>query len=84
MTIDYPCPGCGFLVFNEPIGSFAICPICGWEDDLIQAEDSFYQGGANGISLADHRQEVLRKYPVSVREHAGFRRDPTWVVSVSE
>jgi hypothetical protein len=25
---QYPCPCCGFLVFDEEPGSFSICPIC--------------------------------------------------------
>ena len=32
----YPCPCCGYLVFDEGPGSYAICPVCGWEDDLSQ------------------------------------------------
>ena len=31
-----PCPCCGYLVFDEPVGSFDICPICDWEDDDVQ------------------------------------------------
>ena len=34
--IKYPCPGCGYLVFDEPPGSYEICPICFGEDDLAQ------------------------------------------------
>jgi rubrerythrin len=34
--MKYPCPGCGYLVFDEPPGSYEICPICFWEDDLAQ------------------------------------------------
>ncbi|MEU0987837.1 CPCC family cysteine-rich protein [Streptomyces sp. NPDC005953] len=32
----YPCPCCGRLVHQSPPGSFQICPVCGWEDDLVQ------------------------------------------------
>jgi len=35
-NVDYPCPCCGYLVFTEPPGSFEICPICFWEDDVSQ------------------------------------------------
>ncbi len=33
---NYPCPCCGYLVFTEPPGSYTICPICFWEDDISQ------------------------------------------------
>jgi len=84
MVPEYPCPACGFLVFGEPPGSFAICPVCSWEDDNAQFADPLYQGGANGISLAEHRRGALSRFPPSVREHGGFRRDPGWLATVAE
>ena len=79
MNPDFPCPGCGFLVYDEtPGGSFATCPVCSWEDDDVQSADPFYQGGANDICLADHQQDVLTRFPVSLREHGGYGRDPQW------
>lgn len=38
-----------------PDGSYDICPVCFWEDDLIQLEDSQYAGGANHVSLEQAR-----------------------------
>jgi hypothetical protein len=32
----YPCPCCGYLMFYEGPGSYDICKICFWEDDLSQ------------------------------------------------
>ena len=33
----YACPCCGFLTLDEaPPGTFAICPVCFWEDDDVQ------------------------------------------------
>jgi hypothetical protein len=78
MSPDYPCLGCGFLVFHEPPGSYVICPVCGWEDDGVQAADPFYQGGANGISLADHQQIALARFPMPIVQHGQFQRDPQW------
>jgi hypothetical protein len=78
MTAGFPCRGCGFLVLDGPPGTFAICPVCGWEDDNVQAADPSYQGGANGVSLSDHRRDVLRRLPAAIREYRGFRRDPGW------
>lgn len=48
----YPCPCCGRLVFGEPPGSYAICPICFWEDDIYQLRFPT-MGGANRVSLVD-------------------------------
>jgi uncharacterized Zn finger protein (UPF0148 family) len=84
MSTRYACPGCGFQVFNEPPGSFAICPVCGWEDDNVQSADPHYHGGANGVSLAEHQREALHKYPLSVREHNGFRRDSLWLAAATK
>ena len=49
-----PCVCCGHLTFSADSwpGSFNLCPVCFWEDDLTQLEEPFYEGGANTISLA--------------------------------
>lgn len=48
--MKYPCPCCGYLVFEEPPGSYDICPICFWEDDIVQLR--FPEAtGANRVSL---------------------------------
>jgi hypothetical protein len=33
--MKYTCPCCGHKTFNEPPGSFDICPICYWQDDIM-------------------------------------------------
>jgi hypothetical protein len=53
MTTLYPCPCCGFLTFEEPSGSYDICPICFWEDDLVQLAFPDMAGGANKCSLIE-------------------------------
>ncbi|MET8796768.1 CPCC family cysteine-rich protein [Nocardia sp. NPDC004568] len=53
MSSDYPCPCCGHRVFDEAPGSYEICPICFWEDDLIQLRWPTFAGGANSVSLVD-------------------------------
>jgi len=73
-----PCPVCGFLVFSGPPGSYAICPVCDWEDDHVQLAHPLLQGGANRRSLAECQIAILKKIPVSVREHIGFKRDELW------
>lgn len=41
----YPCPICATKCLPEPIGSYYICPTCGWEDDDVSHMDP------DGISI---------------------------------
>jgi hypothetical protein len=53
----YPCPCCDDLTLQEPPpGTFAICRVCGWEDDRVQFRDPDYRGGANRVSLREARE----------------------------
>jgi Cysteine-rich CPCC len=56
----YPCPCCGYIVFSEQPGSYAICPICFWEDDGWQLSDFFDEDGANSLPLYKSQQNYLR------------------------
>ncbi len=49
----FPCPCCGYVVFPEEPGSYDICPICFWEDDIVQLRFPKAGGGPNGVSLLD-------------------------------
>jgi Cysteine-rich CPCC len=72
----YPCPCCDFLTLVEPpTGTFAICPVCRWEDDNVQFEQIDYEGGANKVSLREAR-ENFRLYAVSDRRRRSRVRDP--------
>jgi hypothetical protein len=51
MSDRYPCPCCGHVVFDEPPGSYAICPVCFWVDDPVQLRWPDWAGGANKPSL---------------------------------
>ena len=55
----YPCPCCGFLVFQEEPGSYDICPICFWEDDLSQLRFP-KTTGANHVSLIEGQANYAR------------------------
>lgn len=48
----YPCPCCGYLVFDEAPGSFDICPICYWEDEAMQLRYP-HERGANRVTLVE-------------------------------
>ena len=45
----YPCPCCGYLTFPR-FGSYDVCPICNWEDDIAQLRFPDVVG-ANRVSL---------------------------------
>ena len=65
---DYlECPVCGKYYFTEE-NSFDICPICGWENDGVQADDHNYAGGANSLSVNEARIEFFLLGKKNVRE----------------
>ena len=55
----YTCPVCGKYEF-EYAGNFDICPVCGWEDDLVQLDEPDEEGGANNMSLNQARRAYAR------------------------
>jgi len=74
----YPCPCCGFETFSEPPGSYEICVVCGWEDDLVQLMHPSMGGGANRKSLLEAQAGSLLAHPVEVQVQAGFKRAGKW------
>jgi hypothetical protein len=70
----YPCPCCGYLVFDEEPGSYDICEVCGWEDDLSQLRFATVGGGANQADLVASQQ----KFIAATRAEPNRRRDPEW------
>jgi hypothetical protein len=50
---SYPCPCCGHLTLGEPPGSYEGCPVCFWEDDVVQLRWPTWAGGANKPALID-------------------------------
>ena len=80
----YPCPCCGFLIFSEPPGSYDICEICFWEDDISQLRFP-RMGGANRVSLIDGQRNFAKLGASEVRMVSHVRRprpvderDPEW------
>jgi hypothetical protein len=60
MAKEYPCPCCGRLVFEQPPGNWEICPICFWEDDIMQLGYPMKGRGANKFSLFESQREFAR------------------------
>ena len=52
------CPCCNEGTINS---QYDICLVCGWEDDIVQNEDENFSGGANKMSLIEHRQNFLEQ-----------------------
>jgi Cysteine-rich CPCC len=60
-TPQFPCHCCGFLTQSDPAtGSYEICPVCFWADDLVQNEDPEYVGGSNKVSLNAARENYVQ------------------------
>jgi hypothetical protein len=54
------CPCCGYKTMDTPpSGSYDICPVCFWEDDLVQFKNPNHTGGANFISLKQGQQNFI-------------------------
>ena len=78
--MKYTCPCCGFIVFNEPPGSYEICEVCGWEDDAVQLTNPCSGGGANGESLAESQYNFQSTPEDDLGEilAEGIKRDLKW------
>lgn len=51
------CPCCGYRTLGDlSPGSYEICPVCFWEDDLPQFETPDLSGGANRVSLTEAKR----------------------------
>ena len=75
MKSRHPCPCCGFLTLDEqPPGTFAICGVCWWEDDNVQACDPDNDGGANAVSLHQARENFRRFGAVEARFISNVRK----------
>ncbi len=73
------CPSCGFKTIGDSnYGSYAICPVCDWEDDPVQLANPTSAGGANKISLAESQENIMADYPLNVNQVKGFERDTGW------
>jgi hypothetical protein len=76
MPAPYPCPCCGHLVFAEPPGSYDICKVCFWEDDIVMLRWPTAGGGANHASLVE-AQGNYAEFGAAERRVQGFVRPAT-------
>jgi hypothetical protein len=75
-TNRFECPCCGYLTLDEkPPGTFAICPVCYWEDDFLQFENPDLMGGANHESL-NQAKENYRLFGATSKDSLQFVRKP--------
>lgn len=75
MTRTYPCRCCGFLTLSDP-GGYEICPVCFWEDDPVQNEDSGFTGGANRVALDEARRNFV-EFGASELDALKYVRSPS-------
>jgi hypothetical protein len=60
VNVKYPCVCCGHLTLDEAPGSHQICPVCFWEDDIVQLRWPDWAGGANQPCLIEAQQNFQR------------------------
>jgi len=73
--MKYPCPSCGYSVFDEAPGSHEICPVCNWENDASMLRFPSVGGGANGESLIN-AQKNFDKHKASEEQYKNNVRRP--------
>lgn len=61
-VLTFKCPVCGKYTFQSGLGSYEICPVCGWEDDKAQYKDPNLKGGANRLSLKEYKERYEKNH----------------------
>ncbi|QFR39278.1 hypothetical protein A9Q91_03515 [Candidatus Gracilibacteria bacterium 28_42_T64] len=64
----YVCPNCGF---NDLAGTYSVCRVCMWEEDLDGKIYPLIATGPNN-SLYDEQQKIIKKYPLSIKKTIFF------------
>jgi len=57
-SVNIICPVCGKHTFTV---EYELCPVCMWQQDSIQEDDSVFSGGANALCLNDFKMAWLIK-----------------------
>jgi len=55
----YTCPCCGYRTFSDMPGSYKICHVCFWEDNLVQLLNPWFVGCPNEPSLAEAQENFV-------------------------
>ena len=79
------CPCCGYRTLPPaPPGSYDVCPVCYWLDDLVGFHYPEAESDYTHVSLAEARENV-REFGASTRavvertrEPVDAERDPNW------
>ncbi len=72
----HACRCCGYLTLaEEPPGTYQVCPVCNWEDDVEQCADDQFAGGANPVGLGQARAN-FREFGASHRDGLDRVRAP--------
>ena len=56
----FPCPCCGHCTLGGQPGCQEICPICFWEDDIMQLRWPLLEKSANRVSLVAAQENYRR------------------------
>ena len=85
MTTSLSLPCCGYLTFEEPPGSYEICPVCFWEDDVVQLAFPRWRAAQTSAALVEGQRNFAafgaceRRLISHVRPpREGERRDAQW------
>lgn len=70
----YTCPCCGYKTLDSEHEQ-DICPICYWEDDIMQFLDPDFEDGSNEISLRQAQKNFI-EFGASQREMLTYTRKP--------
>lgn len=69
----YPCVCCGYLTMAGRPGSYELCPVCGWQDDLQQLRWPAMPRGANKLSLIDAQRDPVARGTADVDRERAWR-----------
>lgn len=71
------CPCCGYYTFINGLGgTYDICPVCFWEDDITDYSNPEACTGANHVNSLIEARENFQKYGVCEPEMKRYVRPP--------